>query len=155
SMPSRHREVLAQQASALSLDTILAGLDVLAATRERLRGSNHGRTLVEMALVRLGRLEQLASLGQPARLRSQGGNGTPAPVVASDRSPTRAASTEVVKKKPLTPAVDQPPEGGPVELTAETLPAVWTQTLQNVGVLLASELGRSELPAIFAPNTLV
>ena len=50
-----------------TLDTILAGLDVLSSTRARLRNSNHGRVLVEMALVRLGRLDDLVSLTQLAQ----------------------------------------------------------------------------------------
>jgi DNA polymerase-3 subunit gamma/tau len=75
SVPSRHREALARQAAALPLDTILAGLDVLSTTKARLRGSSHGRVLAEMALVRLGRLEDLRSLTQLAQLL---GNGEPA-----------------------------------------------------------------------------
>jgi DNA polymerase-3 subunit gamma/tau len=56
--------MLTQQAKTVSLDSILAGLDILSATKARLRGSNHGRVLVETALVRLGRLEDLVSLSQ-------------------------------------------------------------------------------------------
>src|SRR5262249_19450965 len=67
SVPARHRAGLVQQASALSLDTILAGLDVLNGARARLRTSNHGRLLVEMALVRLARLEDLVPISQLAQ----------------------------------------------------------------------------------------
>jgi DNA polymerase-3 subunit gamma/tau len=62
--PPRYRDLLIQQANIVSLDSILAGLDVLGATKARLRGSNHGRVLVETALVRLGRLDNLVSLSQ-------------------------------------------------------------------------------------------
>ena len=58
SVPAAAGATLDRQAKALKLDTILAGLDVLATTRNRLRDSSHGRTLVEMALVRLCRLER-------------------------------------------------------------------------------------------------
>src|SRR5262245_11583506 len=64
SVPSRHHEVLRRHSKAAGPDAVLAGLDVLSATRSRLKGSNHGRTLVEMALVRLTRLSDLASLSQ-------------------------------------------------------------------------------------------
>src|SRR5438094_415733 len=64
SVPPRHRDLLIQQANTIPLDSILAGLDILGATKARLRGSNHGRVLVEMALVRLGRLDDLVSLSQ-------------------------------------------------------------------------------------------
>jgi DNA polymerase-3 subunit gamma/tau len=63
-VPPRYRDMLTQQAKTVSLDSILAGLDILSATKARLRGSNHGRVLVETALVRLGRLEDLVSLSQ-------------------------------------------------------------------------------------------
>src|SRR5262249_14698195 len=58
------RALLIRQANMVSLDSILAGLDVLGTTKARLRGSNHGRALVETALVRLGRLDNLVSLSQ-------------------------------------------------------------------------------------------
>jgi DNA polymerase-3 subunit gamma/tau len=64
SVPSRHRDTLILQAKTASLDTILAGLDVLGTTKARLRGSNHGRVLMEMAVVRLSRLDDLVSLSQ-------------------------------------------------------------------------------------------
>ena len=50
SVPSRCRPDLIRQAKALTLDAVLAGLDVLSTTRLRLRDSSHGRTLVEMAV---------------------------------------------------------------------------------------------------------
>ena len=151
SVPSRHRETLARQAKSLSLDTILAGLDVLSATKSSLKSSNHGRTLVEMALVRLGRLENLVALPQLARwLSQQRGTSGPSP------APSAAMATlpEGVKKKPPASA----PEGGPGglrPLTADTLPDVWSQTLRTVPGLLARSLEKAGLPAIFAPNTLV
>ena len=44
------------------VDSILAALQILAACRSRMRGSFHGRLLLEMALVRVARLEELATL---------------------------------------------------------------------------------------------
>lgn len=64
SVPSRHRDTLVRQAKTAPLDSILAGLDILGGTKARLRGSNHGRVLMEMALVRLSRLDDLVSLTQ-------------------------------------------------------------------------------------------
>jgi DNA polymerase-3 subunit gamma/tau len=150
SVAPRHRDTLAQQAAALQLDTILAGLDVLAATRARLRNSNHGRVLLEMTLVRLGRLDDLVSLSQLAQWLGQGGppraNGGPA---------ARVAPPEGVKKKP--PAV---PESAALTaeclpLTAETLPQVWQAVLAQAGPILANELEKALAPAISGPNTLV
>jgi DNA polymerase-3 subunit gamma/tau len=163
SVPPRLRDTLARQAQGLSLDTITAGLDILEAARGRLRGSAHGRTLVEMALVRLGRLDQLVSLAQlsqwmaqhktapntnPTRQRGDAANG-----------PVRVAPPEGVKKNALSPAPDAPT--APVPLSAETLPQVWGQTLADlassglVGRLLVPELEKGGVPAISGPNSLV
>src|SRR5262245_19356004 len=49
----KHREALKEQAKQVKLDTILAGLEILVSSKARARGSNHGRVLLEMALVRL------------------------------------------------------------------------------------------------------
>jgi DNA polymerase-3 subunit gamma/tau len=45
-----------------STDAILASLQILAEARARMRGVSHGRLLVEMALVRVARLENLTEL---------------------------------------------------------------------------------------------
>jgi DNA polymerase-3 subunit gamma/tau len=150
SVPGRLRETLAKQAKAVGLDTILAGLDVLSTTKARLRTSNHGRTLVEMALVRLGRLGELQALPQLAHWLGQlrfDGAATVGP---------RVAPPEGVKKKPLTPsAPGRPADNETLVLTAETLPEAWSRVLGLVGVLLAADLSKANLPAIFGPNTLV
>src|SRR5262249_44831344 len=61
------REILLKQAQALELDSILAGLDILVTTKNRMRNTTHGRVVLEMALVRLSRLEHLVSLSQLAQ----------------------------------------------------------------------------------------
>ena len=48
-----------QQAEGLTLDTILAGLDMLVAAKERMRCSSHAPVVLEMALVRLAQLDDL------------------------------------------------------------------------------------------------
>ena len=151
SVPNRLREPLAKQAKTTSLDTILAGLDVLSTTKARLKFSNHGRTLVEMALVRLGRMGELQSLPQLAhwlgQLRFDGTGGTVG---------TRAgAYPESRKKKPLTPnaPANVANNDAPV-LTEATLPDVWGRVLGIISPLLASDLSKANLPAIFGPNTL-
>jgi DNA polymerase-3 subunit gamma/tau len=149
SVPARHRETLTRQANALSLDTILAGLDVLSSTKARLRGSNYGRTLVEMALVRLGRLKDLVSLTQLSQWLTQPRADGAGPV------PARVAPPEGVKKKPLTGSLETQGDGAPAELTQDTLPMIWGQVLKSVGTILASEMKNAGNPAISGPNTLV
>jgi DNA polymerase-3 subunit gamma/tau len=164
-MPSRHRETQNRQAAVLTLDTILAGLDILSTTKARLRASSHGRVLVEMALVRLGRLDDLASLAQLTQwLRGAQERGTPSaerpeegsrrPALGAPRSPSLAAPPETAKKKPETTA-----EGAVVKalsgLSPDSVPQVWEQVINQVGPMLASVLKKAQLPAIFGPNTLV
>lgn len=40
-------------------------------------------------------------------------------------------------------------------MTPETLPEIWADVLGKVGMMLASQLQRAGLPAIFGPNALV
>jgi DNA polymerase-3 subunit gamma/tau len=157
SVAPRHREILSRQAAALQLDTILAGLDVLNTTRARLRGSNHGRVLLEMALVRLGRLDDLASLtqiaqwlGQPHEPRPTGSRSTP----ISHPSPVAAVPPESVKKKPLS-APETASAAGPLPLSEDSLPRIWQEVLTHVGPILAAQLQKAGPPAIFGPNALV
>src|SRR5207248_3649145 len=76
-----HRAELVRRAQDVELDTILAGLDVLVSAKNRMRATQHHRVLVEMALVRLCRLENLVALAQFAQWaageRSAGAPATP------------------------------------------------------------------------------
>jgi DNA polymerase-3 subunit gamma/tau len=149
SVASRHRETLLRQAKALNLDGILAGLDILSTTKSQLKNSNHGRTLVEMALVRLGRLENLVALPYLIRLLNQQRGGSAVP-----SSTPAVAPPEGVKKKLPTPA----PENGTAALqplTPENLPDIWAQILRKVSGMLARSLEKGGIPAIIAPNALV
>jgi DNA polymerase-3 subunit gamma/tau len=157
SVPPRHASTLARQARDLALDTLLAGLDILATARAGLRGSAHGRTLVEMALVRLGRLDHLVSLVQLSQWLAQQKPDASRP--PSGNGPVRVAPPEGVKKNSPTATPEAP--AGPVPLTPETLPRVWAQTLANlassglVGATLVKDLEKAGIPAISGPNSLV
>jgi DNA polymerase-3 subunit gamma/tau len=98
----KFKDTIAGQSATVPLDTILAGLDILQATLARLRGSTHGRVLLEMAIVRLSRLDDLVSLSQLAQMLQGGDRPTPAPVArpASPQSlAARPADPEAAKKK--------------------------------------------------------
>jgi DNA polymerase-3 subunit gamma/tau len=158
SIPPRHRELLSQQAASVSLDSILAGLDILSTTKFRLRGSGHARLLLEMALIRLARLDDLVSLSQVAQWLDEGRGAksdgrerkppTPSPVARPTPPP------EAIKKKPITAPEPAAPRT-PLNLTPESLPQIWSEVLQSVGPMLAGNLSRAEFPAISGPNTLV
>jgi DNA polymerase-3 subunit gamma/tau len=156
-----HREGLSRQAQSTSTETILAGLDVLASTKARLRNSQHGRVLLEMALVRLSRLEDLVSLTQLAqwvankngegnnkRPRPSAGPGALPPSAGAGTSPT--ISNEKKKPDDLAPVSPEL-----LVLTKENLARIWERMLGQVGGLFAAELKKVADVAISAPNTLV
>ena len=155
SVPSRCRPDLQRQAKALTLDAVLAGLDVLSATRNRLRDSSHGRTLVEMALVRLCRLSDLLPVGRLAQLLIQ------APASSAGTARVAAVPPEGLKKKLLSGAVDPasavrvPSPASAAAAPPESLPELWPQVVRSVGQMMASFLERAGLPAIVGPNNLV
>jgi DNA polymerase-3 subunit gamma/tau len=165
SVSARQRDTLNRQATALKLDTILAGLDILSTTKARLRGSSHGRVLVEMALVRLGRLDDLASLAQLAQWLRSAPEHRPVstarpeqsslrPVLTPPRLSSPAAQPEGGNKKAERKPESETPNPA-AKLSAETLSQVWEEVLKQVPPILASHLRKSQFPAIFAPNTLV
>jgi DNA polymerase-3 subunit gamma/tau len=59
----RQRPQLKRIIAGWSVDSILAALQILAECRARMRGSLYGRFLLELALVRVARLEDLTELG--------------------------------------------------------------------------------------------
>src|SRR5262249_6578789 len=152
-------ETVSRQAKGMNLDTILAGLDILSATKARLRGSSHGRVLLEMALVRLARLDDLVSLTQLGQWLAQP-NTTPmprtaglAPAAPATSRPGAVQPPEGAKKKPV--ADGEAAAAAPATLSAQSLPQVWQEVLTQIGPLLASEVEKAGLPAISGPNTLV
>ncbi len=50
---------------------------------------------------------------------------------------------------------EAPVERAPTPLLAGSLPQVWRETLGQIGQMLASDVIKAGMPAIFAPNTLV
>lgn len=152
SVPSRHREALFVQAQTMSLDTILAGLDVLSTTRMRLKGTSQGRILVEMALVRLGRLEDMVALSQLTQWIREAPKDGSAPAIQ-----VSGASSGAVKKKTPTSEVRSLSEeelSKPVALTAENVEVVWKSTLEQVGQFLRRYFSAANTPAISGPKTL-
>jgi DNA polymerase-3 subunit gamma/tau len=157
SVSGKHAEALAGQAAGLPLDTILAGLDILVSAKARARGTNHGRVLLETALLRIGRLDDLVSLSQLVQLLGQAQGAPPAHAAAAPRpahgAPRPAAPAEGGKKKDANgPDPAAPP--APAALTPESLPHVWQQVLAQLGPFFANDLKKADFPAISGPNTL-
>jgi DNA polymerase III subunit gamma/tau len=177
SVPSRHHDMLLQQAKAASLDTILAGLDVLGLTKARLRGSSHGRVLLEMALVRLGRLDDLVPLSQLTQALAPASTGLDTRKSKPDERSTKKEDrgTKVEDRRPkiehrfTEPASFNNGNQGPDrstsvelssskatrELTEALMPEIWQEVLGQLGPMLAGNLGKAEDAAISGPKNLV
>jgi DNA polymerase III subunit gamma/tau len=151
SVSSQQRAVLLEQAQNRSLETITAGLDILAAARARMRSTQHGRILLEMAVLRVGRLDDLKSLTQLAEAVARGtvpqvsASALPAPDAAPSKKNEMRASESFAA---VAPAACLP-------LTTETLPGIWSRILPELGSLLRFQLEQATIPAISGPNNLV
>jgi DNA polymerase III subunit gamma/tau len=156
------QEALKKQAAETSLDAILAGIDIWSTTKARMRGSSHGGVLLEMAVVRLSRLEELLSVGQLLQSFSQ--NGTRSAMSSMPVGASNPAADS--KKNILMPSPDgthSSPQDSvknevvSSELREETLPDVWgrlQQYLAEKSPILANQIKFSHSHAIFGPNSL-
>jgi DNA polymerase III subunit gamma/tau len=159
-----HKDAVQKQARSLTLDTILAGLDVLTTTKSRLRTTGHGQVLLETAVVRLSRLDELVPVAQLAQWLRQPGSAPPA---TQTTLASAVATGDGSKKNGLTTAPEGlrlgangthlAPQVAPVsvELTGATLAQIWDKVKIDVGVMLAAELSKAGVPAIVGPRALV
>jgi DNA polymerase-3 subunit gamma/tau len=122
SVTPRQRPRLEAIVARWPVDSILAAMQILAEHRTRLRGSLHGRLLVEMALVRVARLEDLTALdtlverlsalesGAPAVRRPEGGSAKKKSRVSEvGVAPAELASPPMTQA--AAPASKMPPAG--------------------------------------------
>ena len=145
-------------APGITLDAILAGLDVWTATKARMRGSSHAQVLLEMAVVRLCKLSELLSIGQLVQALNQPG-ALPAKPQAANTTPV---ASEGVKKNDLT--TNKPSANGAANGALSTLPLseatlrnIWEQFLQQSEEkfpILAKQVRLAHSHAISAPNAL-
>jgi DNA polymerase-3 subunit gamma/tau len=150
SVSGAHLETLRKQAEGLSLDTILAGLDLLGGAAFRARGTSHGRVILEIALVRLAELEDLVPLAQLAQwVTTPGANGGAANALAPRISPRSDAE----KKKPAAPG-ELPSPASLLAFSEENREAIWMQVTAQSGFALQNDLRRVQSTAISGPNTL-
>ncbi|MSU77874.1 MAG: DNA polymerase III subunit gamma/tau [Gemmataceae bacterium] len=155
SVSSARRDVLQRHATSVSLDTILAGMDIFAAAKTRMRGSSHVRALFEMALVRMSMLADLVPIAQIAQLLAKEGGmiATPAKASVPSGGFARAPAPVTPEKKNVTTDSSSTPTGATVELNEQTFDGIWRQTVTHLGFAEQSELRRANV-AISAPNAL-
>jgi DNA polymerase III subunit gamma/tau len=155
-----HRETARQQAKALTLDTILAGLDVLSTTKARLRTSAHGQVLVEMAVVRLSRLDELVPVSQLAHWLSQPGSAPPAGSAggpAGDGSKKNRMTGGLEPLRLGSNGVPAIPTEAPslIPMDGANLSLVWDKVRIHTGPMHAGQLAQAGVPAIVGPRALV
>jgi DNA polymerase III subunit gamma/tau len=137
------------------LDTILAALQILAEARGRLRGSPHGRLIVELALARVARLENMRDLGEIiARLAALETGSSPSPGSGGDlkkKSPPPETPVTVAppaspparatpKEAPPAAAPQKPPAAPLAPLALETIREVWPGFVKKLGLRLGVPL---------------
>jgi DNA polymerase-3 subunit gamma/tau len=140
-------------------------MQIIDHTLARLRYSTQGRTLAEMALVRIANLENLAELSDTiAQLRGEAAGSISSTAGSPPRAApaTRASQPAAAKKKPETangsPATEhREPDGPPraAALSDETAGVVWTEALENLSGLLAENAARCEAVSVAGPDRLV
>ncbi len=124
-----------------NLDATLAGLDVLSATKGKLRGSTQGQLLLEVAVVRLARLGDLLSVAELTQQLAGGGGLAPASAVAAP---------PVKKKLELAPTTSEP-----TAVDVANIGTLWPAVLQQCGAFLPEYLKTAKNPpAIIGPNAL-
>jgi DNA polymerase-3 subunit gamma/tau len=169
----------------LGLETLLAVAQILDQAIVRMRQSTHVRTLVEIALVRICKLEELDQLpALVAQLRdgapvSAAGPRTPAPVrpaapaVSHPRgpeamSPPSPSAPEQKKTTELSPVAERPSDSTaaaekPATAAVDEGPAIeqkealqaWRQTLAELGDMTSDCAAKFDSLAISGPNRLV
>jgi DNA polymerase-3 subunit gamma/tau len=137
-----------------TLDSILAALQILAEARGRLRGSPHGRLIVELALARVARLEDLAELGDLiGRLTALEAVGPVAsPPVKKKSAPLDGPALTPAPREPAPDLVAKPVEDG--SLRIEAIKEAWPRVIEALGAPLNVSLGKLNPTAIIGPNLL-
>jgi DNA polymerase-3 subunit gamma/tau len=166
-------EQLRQVGSQLGLETLLAMTQILDQALVRMRQSTHVRTLVEMSLVRICKLEDLDQLpALIAQLQSGGplpstprANGPPVPpptpaaqASAEKKTSEVAASYVPVPPAPVAaiPAADSTVQPPPATLLdADSALAAWKETVGEIQDMTGECAAKFDSVAISAPNRLV
>jgi DNA polymerase III subunit gamma/tau len=173
------RDEVNRAAKQLGLDTILAMVQIVEQALARLRFSTLGRTLLEIAIVRMCALENLESIADlVANFSGTPGAVSAAPVQKKTEQPAVAASAttqttdrETAREAQAASSHDRASTGttdsepgeiasransqGLPPLNDETAVAIWKQSLEALSGLLFDFASSYERVAISAPNKLV
>ncbi len=164
------RPQLVEFGSQLGIQTLLAIVQILDQSVTRMRHSTHTRTLLEIALVRICKLDDLdelsAILGQvrdgtlpaastaPSRANLLSGKPVAAISPAHSTPPPPAAEKKNLESAPLAENQESEAASRPV-LTAEFLPAIWKEALAGLEDMTGDFAAKAESIAISGPNRVV
>ena len=163
------RPQLVEFGTQLGIQTLLAILQILDQSVTRMRHSTHTRTLLEIALVRTCKLDDLdelpALLGQvrdgtliasAAPNRANLSSGKPIAPVSTPSAAAFVAPPPAAEKKNLEPIAIAENGTGQVSqrpvLTAEMLPSIWKEALASIEDMTADFAAKAESIAISGPN---
>ncbi|MBX6315254.1 MAG: DNA polymerase III subunit gamma/tau [Isosphaeraceae bacterium] len=143
------------------LDSILAAQQIVAEARGRLRGSPHGRLLVELALCRVTRLEDLAELGTLVERLEALEAGTPVPPMSSLKKKLARSESEEGKaglgpagrSEPARSSAPSSALGDGAPLTCEAVLAAWPDLVRQVGAPFGAALDKVRPRALEGPKT--
>jgi DNA polymerase III subunit gamma/tau len=171
---------LAEVSKQLGLETVLAIMQILDHTLSRLRYSTQGRTLAEMALVRIANLDNLDELSDLiAQLRGGGATSPaapPRPAASTGSTATKkkaesnlpdgaanSARADAVQTAMHSPTSEAPTSDArsttgaaatALELTAETVGSIWKEAIANLTGLLVDNISLCESVTVRAPGRL-
>jgi DNA polymerase-3 subunit gamma/tau len=154
-------------AEQMGLETILAVVQIFDQAVVRMRQSTHGRVLLEMAVVRACRLENLDELSSLIAQVRDGASAGPAPTRPTQRTPAAPPPAAAPEKKSAvssnghaTASEPDPPApfvaaASRIALTSENMESVWRRALDELTGLTADYARFATSVAISAPNRLV
>ena len=164
------RPQLVEFGGQLGIQTLLAVVQILDQSVTRMRHSTHTRTLLEIALVRICKLDDLDELSSILGQVRDGtltasGAAPPRATLSSGKSvaavspATTASPSPVVEKKnpePTSLAENQVSDTSSRPLlTDEFLPAIWKEALAGIEDMTADFASKAESIAISGPNRVV
>ncbi len=142
-------------------ETLLAALQILAEARGRLRGSPHGRTLVEIALLRVALLDNLADLGDVVTrlIALEAGAPVVAPLEKKKLSLADLAPVIEPVVAPLvtssTPVIEPEPAALVPEWDLGKIAFAWSGWAASLSPDVASKLAQFQPVALEEPGVLV
>jgi DNA polymerase III subunit gamma/tau len=181
SVSEESRSLVAAQARAWGLTTILAALQILSEAKGRMKGVSYGRVLVEMALVRMASLEDLDRVADLIELVKSGkvvaGGTVTAPAVRRSLPPTggteekgpggavvipnttrqedRAAAIDVSEGESPGTTIDSVPSIPKLNFEPGNEMEIWAQAVSLLSSMTKSHAKNVSSAAISGPNQLV